>query len=308
LNRGSISIPRCFGVLGDPVAHSRSPILHAAAFAALGLPHRYLAFEVPDGRLASAVRGAAALGFGGLNLTVPHKQAAVSLCDRLSHRAARIGAVNTLRFVPDAETGAIEICGHNTDARGFLDALAELFSRPGVRAELSVPSGDSPALRHATVLGAGGASLAVVDALLGAYPQLELTWVSRVPEHIPVPAAATARVRPLAWEQLGRPRGELLVNTTTVGLAGGPEAFPITFELDALEPHARVIDLVYSDPQLPRSPNGLLDRAALAGFVVQDGLPMLHWQAVRALELWLEQPMPEHVVAAMRHALYSTSS
>jgi shikimate dehydrogenase len=280
-------IPRCFAVLGDPIAHSRSPILHAAAFAALGLPHRYLAFEVPASQLAAAVHGAAALGFGGLNLTVPHKQAALGLCDRLSDSAARIGAVNTLRFAANPETAAVEICGHNTDARGFLDALAELSLIE---------------LRHATVLGAGGASLAVVDALLGAHPQLELTWVSRAPEHIPVPPAAAARVRPIAWSRLGRPRGELLINTTTVGLAGGPEGFPIALELDALEPRAAVIDIVY-----PRPANGLLDRAALAGFVVQDGLPMLLWQAVRALELWLEAPMPEHVVAAMRRALYSTS-
>jgi shikimate dehydrogenase len=288
-------IPVCFGVLGDPIAHSRSPILHAAAFAALELPHRYLAFEVPASRLAAAVRGAAALGFGGLNLTVPHKQLALALCDRLSDSAARIGAVNTLRFEPNPETATLEICGHNTDARGFLDALAELFP--------VVESGDAPALRHATVLGAGGASLAVVDALLGAYPQLELTWVSRAPEQILVPTIGAGRVRPLAWTQLGRPRGGLLINTTTVGLAGGPEGFPIPLELDALEPRARVIDIVY-----PRPPNGLLDRAALAGFVVQDGLPMLLWQAVRALELWLDQPLPEHVVAAMRRALYSTTS
>jgi shikimate dehydrogenase len=285
-------MPRCFGVLGDPIAHSRSPILHAAAFAALDLPHRYLAFEVSGPRLAAAVRGAAALGFGGLNLTVPHKQAAVSLCDRLSDSAARIGAVNTLRFVPDDESGEIQICGHNTDARGFLDAIDELG-----------PLGDRPALRHATVLGAGGASLAIVDALLGAHPQLELTWVSRVPEHIPIPAAAAARVRAISWSQLGRPRGELLINTTTVGLARGPESFPIALELDALEPHARVIDIVYPRPQ-----HGLLDSAALAGLIVQDGLPMLHWQAVRALELWLDQPMPEHAIAAMRQALDSTTS
>lgn len=278
-------------MLGDPIAHSRSPILHAAAFAALGLPHRYLAFEVSAPRLAAAVRGAAALGFGGLNLTVPHKQAGVSLCDRLSDSAARIGAVNTLRFVPNEASGEIEICGHNTDARGFLDALAELY-----------PVSERPALRHATVLGAGGASLAIVDALLGAHPQLELTWVSRVPEHIAVPPAAAARVRAIAWSQLGRPRGELLVNTTTVGLASGPEDFPIPLELDALDPRAPVIDIVY-----PRPKNGLLSRAALAGFVVQDGLPMLHWQAVRALELWLDRPMPEHVISAMRHALDSTS-
>jgi shikimate dehydrogenase len=281
-------IPRCFGVLGDPVAHSRSPSLHAAAFLALGLPHRYLAFEVPAARLADAVRGAAALGFGGLNLTVPHKQTALALCDRLSTSAARIGAVNTLRFLSNPETGVVEICGHNTDAGGFLDALAEL---------------DGATLRHATVLGAGGASLAIVDALLGAFPQLELTWVSRAPERIRVPAAAAARIRALAWTQLDRPRGDLLVNTTTVGLQGGPDGFPIALVLDALDPRARVIDIVY-----PRPKAGLLDRAAQLGLIVQDGLPMLLWQAVRALELWLDQGISELAVAAMRRALDSTNS
>lgn len=277
--------PRCFGVLGDPIAHSRSPILHAAAFAELGLPHRYLAFEVPASRLAAAVRGAAALSFGGLNVTVPHKQAVVALCDRLSDGAARIGAVNTLCFSTDPSSGAVEIHGHNTDAPGFLDALAEL---------------EGPPPRHATVLGAGGASLAIVDALIHAYPQLELTWVSRTPERIPI---SPARVRPLAWTQLGRPRGELLINTTTVGLAGGPESFPVTLELDGLEPRARVIDIVY-----PRPRGGLLDRAERAGLPVQDGLPMLARQAVRALELWLGHVLPERAVAAMRCALDSTSA
>lgn len=275
-------IARCFGVFGDPVAHSRSPVMHAAAFAALGLPHRYLPFEVSPGRLREAIRGAAALGFGGVNLTVPHKQAGVACCDRLSDTAARVGAVNTLCF-SDPDGGAIEISGHNTDGCGFLDALAEL---------------DGPALRHATLLGAGGASLAVADALLDAHAELQLTWVSRRPQSIPL--ASHPRVRAIAWEQLGAPRGELLVNATIVGLAGGPDSFPRDIELSELEPRARVIDIVYPAPR-----GGLLERAALAGFAVQDGLPMLLWQGVRALELWLGTPMPPHVSTAMRTALVS---
>jgi shikimate dehydrogenase len=288
LGHGPI-FPRCFGVFGDPVAHSRSPIMHAAAFAALELPHRYLPFHVSAGRLGEAVRGAAALGFGGVNLTVPHKQAALGLCDRLSDTAARIKAVNTLCFRPDPEGTTLEIHGHNTDARGFLDALDEL---------------DGPPLRHATVLGAGGASLAIVDALLGAHPQLELTWVSRRPDRIPTLVTAPEageRVRPCSWKKLERPRGELLINTTIVGLAGGPEAFPVAIDLDGLEPRARVIDIVY-----PRPAGGQLDRAALAGLSVQDGMAMLLWQGVRALELWLDTVLPDHAIAAMRTALYSS--
>ncbi|KIG17766.1 Shikimate 5-dehydrogenase I alpha [Enhygromyxa salina] len=278
-------LARCFGVFGDPIGHSRSPVMHAAAFAALGLPHCYLPFHVSSGSLGEAVRGAAALGLGGVNLTVPHKQAALELCDRRSDTVQRVGAVNTLCFVQDAATGATQIHGHNTDARGFLDALDEL---PGA------------SLRHATILGAGGASVAIADALLGAFADVELTWVSRAPERIVLPrdAEARARVRPLSWEQLGAPTGELLINTTIVGLAGGPRAFPVALELGKLEAGARVVDIVY-----PRPAGGLLERAAAAGFAVQDGLPMLLWQGVRALELWLDLALPDHAIERMRGAL-----
>jgi shikimate dehydrogenase len=263
--------------------------MHAAAFAALGLPHCYLPFHVGTGGLGEAVRGAAALGFGGVNLTVPHKQTALDLCDTRSETVARVGAVNTLCFVQNANTGATEIHGHNTDARGFLDALDELPGAP---------------LRHATILGAGGASLAIADALLGAFPQLQLTWVSRRPERIALAAAQAGdgdgreRIQPRSWQQLGVPRGELLINTTIVGLAGGPEEFPVEIDLSGLEPGARVVDIVY-----PRPAGGLLERAAAAGFGVQDGLPMLLWQGVRALELWLDLVLPDHAIDRMRTAL-----
>lgn len=283
-------LPRCFGVFGDPIGHSRSPIMHNAAFAALELPHRYMPFQVASGRIGEAVRGAAALGFGGVNLTTPLKRAAVSLCDHRSDTSTRIGAVNTLRFARNLETGIVEIHGHNTDSRGFLDALDEL---PG------------PPLRRATILGAGGASLAVADALLSAFPDLELTWVSRQPARIRgferlLSEGAPGRIHPCSWKALETPRGELLVNTTIVGLAGGPEQFPVNIDLRTLEPGARVIDIVY-----PRPPGGLLDRAAEAGFTVQDGLPMLLWQGVRALELWLDRALPDPAIEAMRVALHA---
>ncbi len=277
-------LARAFGVLGDPISHSRSPLMHGAAFAALGLPHRYLPFHVTPDRLVDAIRGAAALGFGGLNLTVPHKQAALACCDELSETARQIGAVNTLCFVEG------RIHGHNTDAPGFLDALDEL---PG------------PPPRRATVLGAGGASLAVVHALISRFPNIELVWVSRAPPAGAHPfgpdgPAKPVQIHAIPWSALGAPSGDLLLNTTTVGLAGGPERFPIPLVLDQLEPTARVIDIVY-----PRRPGGLLDQAAAAGLTVQDGLAMLLWQGVRALELWLGRTIERPVIEAMRSALAS---
>jgi len=311
--------PRCFGVLGDPISHSRSPVMHTAAFAELGGEaggFSYLPFHVSAGELGAALRGAAALGFGGLNLTLPHKRAALEYCDWLSPAARRIGAVNTLRFVPGAEPGApTAIHGHNTDGQGFLDGLDELVG--GV-----VGRSGALDLREATVLGTGGASLAVVDALLERYPELSLRWVSRRPEAPPAQASdprVRARLRVCGWPDLlatgagrggagdgagdgdcgGPARGQLLVNTTIVGLAGGPDRFPIALDLSALDPGAGVVDIVY-----PRPAGGLLDRAAARGLAVQDGLPMLLHQGARALEIWLQATLAPRTIEAMRAALY----
>jgi shikimate dehydrogenase len=282
-----VTLPRCFGVLGDPVGHSRSPRMHAAAFAALGLPHRYLAFHVGPGQLREAVAGARALGFGGLNLTVPHKQAGLGCVDVLGAAARRIGAVNTLCF------GARGVVGENTDGLGFAAALAEL--------------GGSGDLGSAVVLGAGGAALAVVDALvheglLGG----QLRWVTREPEALaPVIAARpwlAGVAVPTRWEALVEEpvRAELLVNCTSVGMVGGPVGFPGELRLDEMPASGRVVDAVY-----PRPTGGLLARAEARGLAVQDGLPMLLWQGVRALERWLEISASAEVVAAMRAALFA---
>ncbi len=272
-------LPRCFGVLGDPVAHSRSPAMHAAAFAALGLPHRYLAFHVPPAGLGAALRGAAALGFGGLNLTVPHKVEALAHCDALADEARRIGAVNTILF----ERGTI--VGHNTDGRGFAAAARAL----GVGA-----------VRSAMVLGAGGASLAVLDAIVGELlgPEGQVRWVSRDPG---APGRDRDRVARIGYAQaLAGPPVELLVNTTTVGMARGPAGFPVPTEalVGALAPGAAVIDIV-----VPRPAGGLLDLAAAAGCAVQDGREMLLWQGVWAEELWLGRSLGPDVVGAMWAAL-----
>ena len=261
--------------------------MHAAAFAALGLPHRYLAFHVGPSRLAAAVAGAAALGFGGLNLTVPHKQAALALCDRLGPEARRIGAVNTLCFTGDG------VVGHNTDGRGFAAAVRG-FDGPAPAPRTSV--------HRAMVLGAGGAARAVVDALVGELicPEGQVLWVSRSPDAVPRQAPG-GPVTVIGWDALaGRGPVDLLVNCTTLGMAHGPRAWPapVAALVAGLSSGARVVDLVY-----PRPPGGLLDHAEAAGAAVQDGLEMLLWQGVYAEELWLGRALGPEVVAAMRDAL-----
>lgn len=269
---------RCFGVFGDPIAHSRSPAMHGAALRVLGLGHVYLAFRVAAEELAPALRGAGVLGFGGVNLTVPHKQAALTIVDELTDAARRIGAVNTVLF----DEG--RLCGDNTDSPGFARALAQL---------------GGPKPRRATVLGGGGAARAVVDALLGELEVEELRWVSRRPERLSF-AGAGERLRCLDYGAVAEHLGvDLLVNCTTVGMHGGPEDFPVELALDTLEgPRPRVVDIVY-----PRRAGGLLDRAEAAGAAVQDGREMLLWQGVIALERWLGRSLPAEAITAMRAAL-----
>lgn len=283
-------LPRCFAVFGDPVAHSRSPAMHNAAFAALGLAHRYWAFHVRPEGLRQALQGALALGFGGLNLTVPHKQAAIPHLDRLTGPARRIGAVNTVLF----EHG--RMIGDNTDGLGFLAALSEIDV---------AAFGEKRAIDRCVVLGSGGAARAVVDALAHGSLPPEVRWVSRAPAKLDAPAGVTR----LDYEALAREpiRADLLVNATTVGMHGGPTAFPVELDLETLGHGARVIDLVY-----PRPRGGLLDRAERVGLFVQDGLPTLLWQGVHALGRWLERtdaaedehPLPAPVVEVMRKALH----
>ena len=271
------SLPRCFGVLGDPIAHSRSPAMQQAAFSALELPHRYLPFHVGAADLGAALAGARALGFGGLNLTVPHKVAACDLLDALDPSAAGPGAVNTVCFTP---RGAV---GHNTDGVGFVRALAE--RAPGVAA----------APGRVLLLGSGGAARAVAHALLAAGCE-GLWWASRSPERLPT----WPGVRPVAYGELDRVSDlDLLVNGTTVGMAGGPARFPAPIPLDRVRSGGAVADLVY-----PAPPGGLLAHARTRGLTAMDGLPMLLWQGVAALELWLSSPaLPEAAVTAMAGAL-----
>ena len=255
--------------------------MHNAAMAVLGLPHRYFAFHVGAEDLADALRGARALGLGGLNLTVPHKVQAASVVDRLAGSAKRLGAVNTVLF-----DGAA-LVGHNTDGFGFVAGLRELDPTP---------------VERAVVLGTGGASLAIVDGLREAFPGISITWVSRDGRRGGQLLGGVALAADYGSLDRALDGADLLVNATTVGMRGGPSDFPSPVPVERLRPRARVVDVVY-----PRVRDGLIDRAEAAGHLVQDGLPMLLWQGVRALELWLglERPpgLPSRVVQAMRDAL-----
>jgi shikimate dehydrogenase len=246
------------GVLGWPVAHSRSPRLHGLWLQRHGVDGAYLPLPVPPESFETAVRGLVALGFRGANVTIPHKEAAFALCDEVAPAARRMGAVNTLRF----EAG--RILGSNTDGFGFLENLRAHV--PGWRAEAG----------PAVLLGAGGAARAIAVALLEAGAP-EVVLVNRTRARAEALAAAVGGAVTVA-EAPPLGRAALLVNTTSLGMAGQP---PLELDLGPLPAGAVVADIVY----VPRE-TALLRAAAARGLRVVPGLGMLLHQARPGFEAW----------------------
>ncbi|NKC30457.1 shikimate dehydrogenase [Roseomonas sp. BU-1] len=247
------------GVLGWPVAHSRSPRLHGFWLARHGIDGAYLPLPVRPEHFAEAVRALARLGFAGANVTIPHKEAAYALCDAVDAVGRRAGSVNTLFF---GEDGRIE--GTSTDGYGFLESIRE--QAPGWQAT------DGPAL----ILGAGGAVRSVAAALLDAgCPRLILA------NRTPARAEALARDLGGPVEVTDSPRLDglaLLVNGTSLGMEGEP---PLEIDLAPLPPTAVVADMVYVPLETP-----LLAQARARGLRAVDGLGMLLHQARPGFEQW----------------------
>jgi shikimate dehydrogenase len=254
---------RLAGVMGWPVAHSLSPRLHGHWLRRYGIDGAYVPLPVRPEHLESALSALPALGFAGTNLTIPHKEAAVPLVDRLSPAAERIGAVNTVVVEADGT-----LSGDNTDGFGFIASLSES------------EAGWHGAAGPAVVLGAGGAARAISVALLDAgAPAVRL--VNRTRER----ARALANelggpVHPVEWPGRSAVLADaaLLVNTTSLGMKGQP---PLDLALDALPPTALVTDVVYTPLITP-----LLALARARGNPVVDGLGMLLHQARPGFRAW----------------------
>jgi shikimate dehydrogenase len=264
------------GVTGWPVAHSRSPAMQNAALAAAGLADwRYVALPLPPELFAETVRALPAAGFRGVNVTIPHKQAALAVADRAADAAREIGAANTLVFEPD---GAI--VADNTDAPGLIAAMGEACD---------------PAGRGALVLGAGGAARAAVWALLRAGADPVEVW-NRTPERA---RALTASLGGRAVEQPST--AEIVVNCTSVGLADPDATFKaLPLQADSLGAGSCVVDMVYRD-----GGTRLLEAARTRGAVVIDGLEILIAQGAASFERWTGRTAPRQ---AMREAVRPIAS
>jgi len=308
---------RLAGVMGWPVAHSLSPPMHNAAFAALGLDWAYVPFGVRPERLADAVRGLVALGCAGCNATVPHKPGLVPLMDELTPIAAAISSVNTIVVRPDGS-----LLGDSTDAYGFLmDLQAHGVGiggqeAGGMRQESAAITASPhhpvtlspchlvtlPPAHRVLVIGAGGAARAVVYALAEAGARVAVVnrTVAAAEELCRIVGAAlpsadlSAHPFPVALPALAADAG-LIVNTTSLGLHGDADPLPWD-ESVAFRPDQVIYDLIYN----VRTP--LLRLAEAAGARAIDGLGMLVHQGARSFELWTGRAAP---VAVMYEAASS---
>jgi shikimate dehydrogenase len=269
------------GVMGWPIAHSRSPALHGWWLAQYGIDGAYVPMAVRPQDLGTALRALPMLGFAGCNLTIPHKEPAVALVDRIDAIASRIGAVNTIIVGAD---GTLE--GRNTDGYGFLANL-----RDGV-------PGWSARQGAAVLIGAGGAARAIVVALLDeGVPEIRI--VNRTAGRAATLAAEFGpRIAPVAWNERGEALAgaALLVNTTSQGMDGEP---PLDLPLDRLPLDALVNDAVYIPLETP-----LLAAARRRGNKVVDGLGMLLHQAQPGFAAWFG--VAPEVTPALRAAVLAT--
>jgi shikimate dehydrogenase len=250
------------GIFGWPIAHSRSPRLHGVWLDRHAVDGAYVPLAVSPENFETAFRALPALGFRGVNITVPHKEAALALCDKVDLQARRIGAVNTV--VVD---GHGRLIGSNTDAFGFLENLRQA-------SDWTAPDGP------AVVMGAGGAARAVVVALIDAgVPAVRVANRTRARADAFVTEFGDT-VTAFDWEARGDALAgaALLVNTTTLGMQGHGA---LDLDLSRLPKDAVVNDIVYTPLQTP-----LLRDAAARGNRSVDGLGMLLYQAVPGFEKW----------------------
>ena len=264
------------GVCGWPVAHSRSPAMHEAAFAAAGLEGwRYLKLPLPPELFAETVRALPAAGFRGVNVTIPHKEAALALATGASDAAREIGAANTLTFERD---GAIH--ADNTDAPGLIAALGETWD---------------PAGRRVLVLGAGGAARATVWALVRAGAADVQVWNRSHERAVGLAAALGARA-------VREPEAaEIVINCTSVGLGDVAAPFKaLPLQADSLGAGSCVVDMVYRD-----GGTRLLEAARTRGADVIDGLEILVAQGAASFERWTGLTAPRQ---AMREAVGAIAS
>lgn len=284
---------KLLGVIGHPIEHSLSPVMHNAALSHLGLDIVYLAFPVKPEDLNVAISGFAAVGLLGFSITIPHKQEILPLLSEVSPVAIAVGAVNTVYRTANGWGGT------NTDVRGFLAPLRSLSLKTGNKHDWSQ--------KVAVILGSGGAARAVVAgcAELGC---AEIHVVGRSEQKLTefqqswVNSPLAVNLLTHTWEELPMliSKADLLVNATPIGMYPRGDESPVNVSaMDKMPESAIAYDLIYTP-----NPTQFLKQAQERGAIAIDGLEMLVQQGAAALEIWLQQPIPVDVMRqSLRHHL-----
>lgn len=264
-----------YGIFGYPVKHSKSPLFQTAAFRHLGINAVYVPFCVKPENLQQAINSIRVLGIKGVNITIPFKEEAVKYMDELSEEVKVIGALNTVKNIDGY------LVGYNTDCYGFVEGLKQI--EPVIEG------------KTALVIGAGGASRAVVYGLLqenigkvyiaNRTVQRAQALVQDFKKHYRV---VDEIIQPVRLDEVDRylEEARIVVNTTSVGLSD--EDSPV-FDYDRLQPHQCVVDIIYKK-------TALLKKAEEKGCRFQDGYPMLIYQGAKSFEIWTGQPAPVDVM------------
>jgi len=267
-----------FGVIGDPIRHSRSPVMFTRAFAESGYNGAYGAFHVTAGRLKEAIEGMRALGFGGLNVTIPHKVAVMEYLDDIDDSARGAGAVNMIANMDG------RLVGYNTDGLGYVRSLKE-EAEPDLAGKTVV------------IVGSGGAARGILWALIREKPGRILV-VNRTHEkaaELAARFASEADVQALPWDKLQRAcaDADIVINTTSVGMAPDTEATSV--DPSWMRPGVVASDIIYNPLK-----TAFLRGAEARGCRIHGGVGMFVYQGVYNFEIWTGMPAP---VAAMREAV-----
>ena len=262
------------GLIGDPVEHSMSPVMHNAAFRELGLDYLYVPFRVKKEEIGKAIDGMRALNLRGLNITIPHKVAIIPLLDELDPLAEKIGAVNTIVN----NDGVLR--GYNTDASGLLQSMWT--------------NGIEPRDKNIVIIGAGGASRAVTFILADKKARLvilnriqELDWAKELASQITQTFRQKIEALELTRENLAKVlnKADILLNATNAGMSPNTEETPV--DADLLRPELVVYDIVYNP-----SKTRLLREAEMINAKTIGGLDMLTWQGALAFQMWTGRKAP----------------
>lgn len=253
---------RLYGVIGSPIAHSMSPLIHNDAFLQNGVDAHYHAFHVEPDELKQAVAGMRALGVDGFNVTIPHKEAIIPLLDSVEDAALQIGAVNTVVN----KNG--KLIGYNTDGRGFVEALKEVAELNG---------------KHVLIIGAGGAARAILYTL-AQEEGIQLDICNRTV------SKAEDLIKEFSLERIARSitvdqaaseiqSYDVVVQTTSVGMF--PKVNDIPLPLNSIKQHAVYSDIIYNPIE-----TRLLREAKMLDAITQNGIHMFAYQAALAFEIW----------------------